>query len=169
MTSIDILIMVFAGLVLAAVVGLAFFLAWKSRPEGVVAVYVALLICARAHVSTGQLVFWGVASAITVALMLMLPKQVSKSSAGMAYVTAGGFVGMVVGLSVGTMAALIMGSALGCLSGAFAMGRLDSGRALGFPSRRFFNYVCAKGLPVVVLFSMLGIILSPLFSHNLQQ
>lgn len=169
MTSMDIFIMVVAGLVLFAVVGLAFFLAWKSRVEGVVAVYVALLLCAHGRVSTGQLIFWGVATAITVALMLMLPKQVSKLSVGMVYLTAGGFVGMVVGLSVGTYAGLIIGSAAGCLLGAFAVGRLDAGRVLDFPSRRFFNYVCAKGLPIVVLFSMLGIILSPLFSHNWQQ
>ena len=163
MTPMDIFLMVIAGLVLAAVAGLAFYLAWKGRVEGVIAVYVALLLCGHGRVPAGQLVFWGVASAAAVALMLLLPRQVSKSTVGMAYLTAGGLVGMVVGLSLGTMASLILGSAAGCLLGAFVVGRLDTGRELDFPSRKFFNYVCAKGLPVVVLFSMLGLILSTLF------
>ncbi len=156
-------LLVILGLGLAAVAWLAFYLARKGRVEGVIAVYVALLLCGHGRVPAGQLVFWGVASAVTVALMLLLPRQVSKSTVGMAYLTAGGLVGMVVGLSLGTMASLILGSAAGCLLGGFAVGRLDTGRELDFPSRKFFNYVCAKGLPVVVLFSMLGLILSTLF------
>ncbi len=94
MTPMDIFLMVIAGLVLAAVAGLAFYLAWKGRVEGVIAVYVALLLCGHGRVPAGQLVFWGVASAVTVALMLLLPRQVSKSTVGMAYLTAGGLVGM---------------------------------------------------------------------------
>ncbi len=156
-------LLVISGLGLAAVAWLAFYLARKGRVEGVIAVYAALLLCGYGHVPAGELVFWGVASAAAVALMLLLPRRVSKSTVGMAYITAGGLVGMVVGLSLGTMASLILGSAAGCLLGAFVVGRLDTGRALDFPSRKFFNYVCAKGLPVVVLFSMLGLILSTLF------
>ncbi len=156
-------LLVISGLGLAAVAWLAFYLARKGRVEGVIAVYAALLLCGYGHVPAGELVFWGVASAAAVALMLLLPRRVSKSTVGMAYITAGGLVGMVVGLSLGTMASLILGSAAGCLLGAFVVGRLDTGRELDFPSRKFFNYVCAKGLPVVVLFSMLGLILSTLF------
>lgn len=119
--------------------------------------FVALLLTyfAGGAVSSASLIFWAVATAIVVALRFMLPAQVNSHREGSVYITAGGVAGLFIGIALSpaaTPAAIIVATILGAL----AYATTPSGRALlGFPSRKAVNYLCAKGLPVIVALTML--------------
>lgn len=69
---------------------------------------------------------------------------------------------MMVGLTFATSATIIIGSAIGALLGALAFAKTNSGKSLNFPSRQFFNYLAAKGLPIIVTASIIGVTISEL-------
>lgn len=121
-----------------------------------------------AFFSAETMVFWGVATILTLGINWMLPRHIWRSTVGLPFMAVGGLAGMAVGglagMAVGavlnTMAAIILGTALGCLFGAVAFANTGAGRAvMTFPSKPFFNYLAAKGLPIVVALSMAGAVL----------
>ncbi len=135
-------------------------LAYRARWEAVLLSFAALVfgkLCGL-PLDSSFLIFWGVASLIVIAIYFLLPLQVRSSRVGLPFFCTGALVGAFVGLLLNSVAAVIVGSAAGVLLGAVAFSRMEAGRVLGFPSKKFFNYLCAKGLPLVVIFSMLGII-----------
>lgn len=101
-------------------------------------------------ITTAQWIFWGVACVIAFAICRMLPRPVSASRAGVPYIAGGATAGALVGMLMGS-AGLIVGSALGAFLGALAYSRTPSGAIMDFPSKKFVNYLCAKGLPAVVV------------------
>ena len=106
------------------------------------------------------MVFWGVATILTLGINWMLPRHIWRSTVGLPFMAVGGLAGMAVGAVLNTMAAIILGTALGCLFGAVAFANTGAGRAvMTFPSKPFFNYLAAKGLPIVVALSMAGAVL----------
>ena len=52
---------------------------------------------------------------------------------------------------------MVLGTILGTILGLFAFSRTPAGKWLLFPKSNFIQYLCAKGLPVVVAVAMLGI------------
>lgn len=103
-------------------------------------------------------IFWGIAIAIVVALGLILPRAVTASRLGVTYIVMGALAGMLVGLAL-SHAAMIIGSVAGALLGGVAFARTPAGKALTFPSARFWNYLCAKGLPAVISFAIIGTVI----------
>lgn len=102
-----------------------------------------------------SLIFWGIASAIAVGINYMLPRRIGSSRAGLGYMAGGALVGAIVGLAV-SHAWMIVGSVAGAILGGVAWAKTPSGRQAEFPSSRFLNYLCAKGLPAVVNMCLLG-------------
>ncbi len=140
--------------------GMSVMQAYRSRWDSVMWAYVALWIvkAGGAVLSIGQLIFWGVASAIAIGIMALLPEQVRKSTLGVGFIVTGALAGMALGILANTISAIIAGAALGAVFGGVAASRTRGGRVLDFPTKRFFNYLCAKGLPAVVSISMIGIL-----------
>lgn len=101
--------------------------------------------------------FWGIATLIALGINYMLPFQVATSRMGVPYMAGGALCGGFIGLITALPGALICGSAVGALCGAIAYSRTPRGHAIDFPSTRFFNYVLAKGLPIVVIMSISGL------------
>ncbi len=106
-------------------------------------------------VTWSVLLFWGIASAITLAINFLLPKIVANSNLGVGYIVGASLAGTLVGMLVSN-AGMIVGSALGAFCGALAFSRTPKGGAMKFPSQRFFNYLCAKGLVAVVTTCIAG-------------
>lgn len=107
---------------------------------------------------TSSLIFWGVATAICIAITFLLPPHIRYARLGLTYFCTGALTGSVVGLVLNTQAGVIAASMTGVLLAGIAFSRVRAGKVLEFPSKQFFNYLCAKGLPLVVVFSMLGIL-----------
>lgn len=99
-------------------------------------------------------IFWGAATAIVVALYFMLPRSVAASRRGLPYISGASLAGAAIGMAIGGHAAIIIGAVAGALLGGVAYGRTPAGKTLDFPSSKFFNYLCAKGLPVAIAVSM---------------
>lgn len=109
---------------------------------------------AAPHWST--IVFWGIAAAIAFAINRLLPAIVSNSRTGISYMAGGTLAATFVGMIV-SQAGMILGAITGAFCGAMAFSRTPSGKTLGFPSARFFNYVCAKGFPLVITSCLCGL------------
>lgn len=105
-------------------------------------------------------IFWGIAVLITIGINYMLPREVACSRAGLPFIAGGSLTGTAVGMATATSAGIISGAALGAFFGALAFANTPGGRAMTFPSAKFFNYLAAKGLPVIVTLSLAGIILT---------
>ena len=111
------------------------------------------------HPSAGLLASWGVIVVVVLVIDFLLPSSISRATNGMGYMGVGGLVGLFVGMTGFSLAWAVAGAAAGVLLGAFAHTRMPGGKALGFPSSRFFQYLCAKGLPAVVTLGLIGIAL----------
>lgn len=111
------------------------------------------------HPSAGLLASWGVIVVVVLVIDFLLPSSISRATNGMGYMGVGGLVGLFVGMTGFSLAWAVAGAAAGVLLGAFAYTRMPGGKALGFPSSRFFQYLCAKGLPAVVTLGLIGIAL----------
>ncbi|MDE6395020.1 MAG: hypothetical protein K2K77_06735 [Duncaniella sp.] len=148
------LIAVISILLLVIGAGLTFY----SATYGAVVAFLGL--CAVGLIPGVELgvpvfIFWAVAIAIVVTLGFILPKAVTASRLGVTYIVMGALAGMLVGLAL-SHAAMIIGSVIGALLGGVAFARTPAGKALTFPSPRFWNYLCAKGLPAVISFAIIG-------------
>ena len=64
--------------------------------------------------------------------------------------------GMLLGMTFG-YAPMIIGAFVGAVAGAVFFSRTPGGAGLKFPSSRFVQYFCAKGLPAVIVVCLFGI------------
>lgn len=141
--------------------GVAIVLAYMSKWEAIPAAFLSLLsgfFGRVASVSAASLIFWGVAAVVVLALWFMLPRHVVASRRGMPFLCTGALAGTVVGMVFNTSAGIILGAAVGIFLAALVMGRSAVGRDLEYPTKKYFNYVLAKGFPVLVTFAILGVL-----------
>ncbi|MBO4954916.1 MAG: hypothetical protein J6C77_00750 [Muribaculaceae bacterium] len=142
------------------------FLSWRYSPAVAWAALLAVYLIPTHPAGGGTLLFWGVACLIAVGISILLPEPVATSRVGVPYMTiaslAGAFVGMLLPYS---QAGMILGAVIGLILGAIAFSRTPSGVSSGmlFPSRKWINYACAKGFPIVITIAtaaiaMLGVI-----------
>lgn len=125
---------------------IAYLSLWMVKWSGVVAVPEVMLI------------FWGIATLLTLVINNSLPRQASKSIAGAAYISGGSLTGMLVGL-ISSYQLMIIGAAVGALFGAMAYSRTPQGSTIKKPASRFIQYVAAKGLPTIITISLIGIVI----------
>lgn len=111
------------------------------------------------HPAPWLLTSWGIAVAIVVATDLLHPHSLSRATNGMGYIGSGALVGVMVGMTAFSFLWMVVGAAVGTLAGGYFYARTPAGKPLQFPSPRFFQYLCAKGLPAIVTASVLGITL----------
>ncbi len=105
------------------------------------------------HIPT--IVFWGIATAIVTVLSFILPEKIASSRRGLGYIAGAALAGSMTGLLV-SHAWLIIGAVAGALLGGIAYSKTPAGQIMGFPSYKFFNYLCAKGLPAVITMCIAG-------------
>lgn len=109
------------------------------------------------EVSSDSLLFWGVATVIVTGLTYMNSRNKLLSGVPRAYIACGAIAGSLLGfIASHTSAAMITGAATGALLGAFAYYRTPAGAKTCTDRRIFTDYVCAAGLPAVVIVSMCG-------------
>lgn len=99
--------------------------------------------------------FWGIAMLIVISLNFILPRAVATSRLGIPYIFTAALAGMLVGLAI-SHAAMITGAFVAAIIGGVTYARTPQGRVLDFPTHRFWNYLCAKGLPAVISFCIIG-------------
>lgn len=118
----------------------------------------------RIYLKDWVLPFWGLATLVVIGLRIASPSgepdgnRVSNIYVGLSAI-AGGMLGIIVSPTV-----LVLGVVLGAMVGTFAYGRTPAGAWLNFPSRTFVQYMCAKGLPIVVAVAIIGIALEGFIS-----
>ncbi|MCM1163631.1 MAG: hypothetical protein NC339_05215 [Muribaculaceae bacterium] len=140
-------------MLIAAGVALSFF----SAVYGTALAFLALCttgLLPGVELPVSTYLFWGTAMVIVVALYFILPRIIAQSRRGLPYIAGASLAGAVIGMAIGSHAAVILGAVVGALLGGVAYGRTPAGRMLQFPSQKFFNYLCAKGLPVAIAMSM---------------
>lgn len=132
-------------------------MSFRSARTAVVATFAGMLGIGLLTVDAKatELIFWGIATAIVVAIQYLLPANVTASRRGVGYIVGATLAGMSVGLTLGREWVTI-GAAVGAILGGIAYSRTPDGRSIKFPSSKFLNYLCAKGLPTVVVMSMTG-------------
>lgn len=133
---------------------------WKSSRYAPTLAYgglCAMFLVPESGISDTQFIFWSAAAVIALAILLLLPRQVSANAMGMPYITVAAVTGALVGLIV-SMAGMIIGAVAGAFCGSVAFSRTPRGSVLEFPSSRFFNFTCAKGLPAAVVACVCGLI-----------
>lgn len=156
--------MLVLGSMLMAIATVAIFV--PRLPAALVA-FASMVVCGlsnAAYFSTQSYIFWGIATALSLAITYMLPPEVAKARGGVPYISGGAIVGMVLGMLFNTMAGIILGAAIGSLMATIAFAKTPAGRPMQFPSSKFFNYFAAKGLPAIVTMSMIGASLVQLIS-----
>lgn len=102
-----------------------------------------------------MLIFWGVAAAIVVAINYMLPAAVATGRMGIGYIAGGALLGTLTGYLLGP-GAIVLCDVVGTFLGALAFSRTPAGRHLDFPSSKFIQYLCAKGLPAAVTLAIIA-------------
>lgn len=137
---------------------LAVALTFYSTTYGTAVAFLALCMSGLmpgVHLGASTYMFWGVAMLIVIALNFILPQGVTASRLGVPYIFTASLAGMLIGLTV-SHAAMIVGAFFAALLGGVAYGRTPKGHQLAYPTHRFWNYLCAKGLPAVISFSIIG-------------
>lgn len=138
----------------AAAITAAAVMAYSSRKYAPAVAWVSLAILMVAGDNApgwSTMAFWGTAASIAVAITLLLPEAVASSRNGIPYMTTGAYAGAFAGMLLPySNAGLILGALAGTAFGLIVHSRTPEGAILGFPSRNFFNYACAKGLPTVI-------------------
>lgn len=144
--------------ILSVLIALTIAAVFVPRLPAVLPAYAAMLVCRFCGIcnfGNETLAFWGVATLIALGITYMIPRKVAYSRVGVGFIGGGALAGAAVGMLSNKMAGVITGAAVGALAGGIAYARSAAGREImHFPSRRFFNYLGAKGLPVVVAVSM---------------
>lgn len=131
---------------------------WPSTLFGLAALVTARL-SGFTSLTAGDLIFWAAATAVVVCLRLALPTTVSRSKAGLPFISGGALTATFVGMLFNTQAAIIIAAVAGALLGAVAFSNTAKGAPMDFPSRKFFNYTAAKGFPVIVTLAMVALAL----------
>ncbi len=135
----------------------AIVLTFRSNRFAVIAAYtsmVGIALFLRLE-ATNSLIFWGISTGIVICLEYMLPKKITSSRRGVGYIAGAALAGTFVGLAM-SHEWMIIGAVAGATLGGIAYSRTPAGRIMEFPSSKFLNYLCAKGLPAVVTMCMVG-------------
>lgn len=120
------------------------------------------------HVTATPLIFWGVATVIVLVIQYLLPRNISTSRRGVGYIAGAALAGTFVGMAI-SHEWMIVGAVAGAILGGIAYSRTPAGNVMEFPSSKFLNYLCAKGLPAVVTMCIIGtsvLWLIAAFSYN---
>lgn len=142
--------------------GAALVMAFFRRMPAVLPAYAAMVVAQMSDMiifTSGTLWFWGAAAAIALAIQYMVRPTASRTR--QLYTVGASLAGAVIGLAVGTRAAVIIAAAAGAFLGYAAYGRTPAGRMSARPHGSADD-MAATALPAVVNFSMLMLIFAQL-------
>lgn len=119
---------------------------------GLVSIYFSHLL----PLASNMVITWTGITLILLGVSVAQPAVMAQKR-GMAYMTAGAFVGLAVGLVAALSAsltlryaAIIIATAAGIFFGLLFYSRTPSGRDISIGSGRFFSYLAAKGFPLAI-------------------
>ena len=154
--TVNLLLLIF-GLVLMAV---ALVLVLKPWWVASVPAYVGLCCLHWSAATTFPswiFMFYGVATLMVVGIRYLSPKgEPDGKSTGNLYLGLGALMGCLLGMLVEARF-MVLGTILGTVMGEIAFTRTPGGKWLRFPKSNFIQYLCAKGLGIVVAVAMLGL------------
>jgi uncharacterized protein YqgC (DUF456 family) len=143
-----------------ALAGGAIFASFVPRLPAAALSFVALLCSiGELGLEASQVVFWGIAAAITTYLVLSQPKPDKAGIHAHIYVTAGALIGAMLGLLMNKPSLLIVASCIGALFAAMAFQRTPLGREYA-GGKGLLAMLTAAGLPAIVNFKIITTILS---------
>lgn len=111
-------------------------------------------------IAVSTLIFWLVAASVAGFIVYMLPDEVRTMRTGVSFFVTGALAGTAVGVAFGSMAALIIGAAAGIFFGALIFSNAMPEHDFKLTSKKYLNYILAKGLPILVVMCIVGIILA---------
>ena len=151
------LILLISGIVLMAV---ALILLFKPWVVAALPAYAGLWLL---HLSTYTtfprwiFIFYGIATLMVMGIKYLSPKgEPDGRITGNLYVSLGALMGCLLGILVEARF-MVLGTILGTVLGVLAYSVTPQGRWLKFPKSNFIQYLCAKGLAVIVAVAMMGI------------
>ncbi len=101
-------------------------------------------------------IFYGIATLMVMGIRYLLPKgEPDGKSTGNLYLGLGALMGCLLGLILETRF-MLLGTILGTVMGALAFSRTPAGKWLLFPKSNFIQYLCAKGLGIIIAVAMIG-------------
>ena len=151
------LLLLIAGLVLMAIT-----LVLVLKPWWVAAVPAYVGLCCLHWSSYTSFprwvfIFYGVATLMVVGIRYLSPKgEPDGKSTGNLYLGLGAMMGCLLGMIVEARF-MVLGTILGTVMGQLAFSRTPGGKWLLFPKSNFIQYLCAKGLGIVVAIAMVGL------------
>lgn len=102
-------------------------------------------------------IFYGVATLMVMGIRYLSPKgEPDGKLTGNLYLGLGALMGCLLGMLVEARF-MVLGTILGTVMGQIAFTRTPGGRWLRFPKSNFIQYLCAKGLGIIVTVAMLGL------------
>ena len=135
------------------------FLVWQKLPACIFAYAALCALHFSAHITlpVSTFTFWGIVTAIVIAIDLLSPKgEPDGSCHGNLYMSAGAIAGLLIGISVDA-SIMILCAIIGAIFGQLAYSRTPKGCWIKFPSSIFIHYFCAKGFKIIVTTAMMGI------------
>lgn len=153
---------ILGALALSAAIALAF----RPLMPATFAAYASLWLFQWSGIvefQSSTMLFWGVATLLTLGIDRLLPAETARGKAGRGYVGGGALAGMVVGMLM-PGAGIVLGTVIGAALGAMAYSRTPEGKTIAFPSSEFVRYLCACGLPTVVDMAIVGVALKTLLA-----
>lgn len=160
MSSAPIILIAVASLLVGAAVVMAF----MRRMPAAAAAFAAMAVAGMSgpvDFTASQLWFWGIAAAISEGIRYLSDEPTVTERC---YVAGGALVGSIVGLTMGSQAAVIVGAAIGALLGSAARAMGPAGSRNDGERRIFTRTYSAAALPAVVTFSMAMLIFAQLLT-----
>lgn len=127
-----------------------------------IASYVAMCLLHWSYcisVTEKTFIFWGIATLLLMTIARMSQREdVRKNVAINTYIGVGALIGMLLGMTL-SASVVVLGTVAGAALGLIAFVNTPKGKLIRFSPSTFIHYFCAKGLPVIVAVSILGIVL----------
>lgn len=150
-------ILLIAGIVLMMIALVLLFKPWVAA---VLPAYAGLWLL---HLSTYTtfpqwiFIFYGIATLMVVGIKYLQPKgEPDGKGTGNLYLALGALMGSLLGMLVEARF-MVLGTVVGTVMGQVAFSMTPHGKWLKFPKSNFIQYLCAKGLAVIVAVAMMGI------------
>lgn len=118
-------------------------------------------------INANMLISWLAITLVVMVATVLQPSRIRAQARGMAYIIAGGVVGLAIGLLGYTVTSsvsvlygiMIIATIVGIFFGFLLYSNTPDGRQVGVLSGNFFRYLLAKGFPTAVTLMQIGLVL----------
>nr|MBD5376751.1 hypothetical protein [Bacteroides sp.] len=145
--------LIYIGIAAAIAAAVLTFFSWRWSAGVAAAGYLAAYLGATFRPELFTLLFWLATAVLVMVLNITLPRHIATSRTGLGYIAGGSLTGLFAGYLIAP-SWIVLGAVIGTVLGAIAYSFTPAGRQLEFPSGKFVQYLCAKGLPAVVTLAL---------------